>query len=284
MKGHEEHEKENGERWLLTYADLITLLLAFFIIMFSMSNLDKEKYKAVIEAFGNAFGVVQGTAEPGDGAGGEVNFPDFTPKASALTTPRPSGASASSALNTPHPSAIVSASPDANGIGNAIEAEKMTEVQGQVEGMLRKNNLQNDVSVSIRERGLVISINTRVLFASGSSSLTPSSRDLVAKIANILTPLADNQICVEGHTDTDPISTTQFPSNWELSAARADTVLRLLLDNATLKPGNLSAVGYGEFRPIAPNDTPENKAKNRRVNIVILKDDYNKSIDINNSD
>jgi chemotaxis protein MotB len=284
MKGHEEHEKENGERWLLTYSDLITLLLAFFIILFAISNLDKNKYKAVIESLGSAFGVVSGTAEPGSGQGGEINFPEFSPSVSVLMPSLgPSGASATPALS-PGMSPLATSSPDNGGIGNAIEVEKMNDVKNQVEGMLRKNNLENDVSVTIRARGLVISINSRVLFASGSASLTAGSRQLVQKIANILTPLANNQICVEGHTDTDPISTFQFPSNWELSASRANTVLRLLLENPSLKPANLSSVGYGEFRPIAPNDTPQNKAKNRRVNIVILKDDYNKSIDVNNSD
>jgi chemotaxis protein MotB len=169
-------------------------------------------------------------------------------------------------------------------VGDTIEVEKMNDVKKQVEGMLVTENLQNDVNVTVRERGLEISINSRVLFNSGSADLTPASKDLVIKIAGILTPLANNQICVEGHTDTDPIHTAQFPSNWELSTARAVNVLRLLMTNPNLKPENLSSIGYGEYRPVAPNDTAANKAMNRRVNIVILKDDYNKSIDINPSD
>lgn len=283
MKGHEEPEKENGERWLLTYSDLITLLLAFFIILYSMSNLDKEKFKAVIESLGSVFGMAQGTAAPGSGAGGEINFPEFSPQASlpaeALVSPFPSGVS-------PSTSPLASSTPDNGGIGNAFDTEEqmMDYVKQQVQGLLSKENLQSDVSVTIRQRGLVISINSRVLFASGSADLTPDSRDLIMKISGILTPLANNQICVEGHTDTDPIHTSQFPSNWFLSSARANTVLSMLLENTNLIPGNLSAVGYGEFRPVAPNDTEENKAKNRRVNIVILKDEYNKSIDIQTQD
>jgi chemotaxis protein MotB len=119
-----------------------------------------------------------------------------------------------------------------------------------------------------------------VLFNSGSAQLTPASRELVMKIASILTPLANNQICVEGHTDTDPIHTSQFPSNWELSSSRAINVLKLLLTNPNLKPDHLLIQGYSEYRAVAPNDTAANKSKNRRVNIVILKDEYNKSIDI----
>jgi chemotaxis protein MotB len=281
MKGHEEHEKENNERWLLTYADLITLLLAFFVIMFAMSNLDKEKFKAVIESLGSMFGSAQSSAAPGMGAGGELNFPLFSPGASSLPAALASGGLDSSASSTPKPTPNASSAPDNGGIGNAIEVEKMAEVKQRVEGLLVKEHLENDVTVTVRQRGLVISINSSVLFNSGSAVLTPASRQLVIKIASILTPLSENQICVEGHTDTDPIHTSQFPSNWELSAARAVNVLHLLMSNASLKAENLSSIGYGEFRPLAPNDSVANKARNRRVNIVILKDDYNKSIDIN---
>ncbi len=282
MNGHEEHEKENGERWLLTYADLITLLLAFFIIMFAMSNLDKEKYKAVIHSLGSAFGAVSGEGD-GAGAGGELNYPLFSPGSS--TPPGNGGipslsSTPSAQATTPIASPLVSASPPGGGVGNAIEIEEMENVQEQVRGLLSQESLDNDVSVTMRARGLVISINSRVLFASGKADLTAASKTLVLRIADVLAPLAGNQILVEGHTDTDPIRTVQFPSNWELSAARASTVLRLLLSTGKLKEENMSAVGYGEFRPIAPNDTPANKAKNRRVNIVILKDDYDKSIDI----
>jgi chemotaxis protein MotB len=287
VRGHAEPEKENNERWLLTYSDLITLLLAFFIILFSMSNVDKEKYKAVIESLGSVFGAVQGTAAPGNGKGGDINFPQFSPSTTVAPSPIPSSSGASLS---PSPSAsagqtpLATSTPDNGGIGNAIEVEKMNNVKQQVEGLLQKENLQNDVTVTVRDRGLEISINSRVLFNSGSADLTLSSRDLVNRIADILTPLADNQICVEGHTDNRPIHTSQFPSNWELSAARAVTVLKILLANPNLKPGNLSSIGYGEYRPIASNDTPDGRAKNRRVTIVILKDDYNKSIDIKPGD
>ncbi len=286
MNGHEEHEKENGERWLLTYADLITLLLAFFIIMFAMSNLDKNKYKAVIHSLGSAFGAVPSEGD-GAGAGGDLSFPLFSPGSSMppgnSNTPSLSTATASQSA-TPAASPMVSSSPPGGGIGNAIEIEEMENVQDQVRGLLSQEHLDNDVSVTMRARGLVISINSRVLFASGKADLTSASKTLVLRIAEVLAPLSGNQILVEGHTDTDPIHTVQFPSNWDLSAARASTVLRLLLSTGKLKEANMSAVGYGEFRPIAPNNTPANKAKNRRVNIVILKDDYDKSIDIVSDD
>lgn len=281
MRGHEEPEKENNDRWLLTYADLITLLLAFFIILFSMSNVDKEKYKAMIASLGSVFGGgVHGAAAGGSGTGeGEPNWPHFEPGSSF-----PSSFSPFISTSTPMPTPLVSSPPGSGGIGNAIEveAQKMEDVRQAVEGLLAKERLANDVTVTVRQRGLVISINSSVLFDSGSAQLTSKSNALVMKIAGILTPLANNQICVEGHTDTDPIHTMQFPSNWELSAARAINVLKLLMTNKNLKPENLLIIGYSEYREIAPNSTSANKAKNRRVNIVILKDDFNKSIDIVN--
>jgi chemotaxis protein MotB len=281
VRGHEEPEKENNERWLLTYSDLITLLLALFIIMFSMSNVDKEKYLTMIESLGSVFGGAHGTAVPGPGTGGDINFPLFSPSVSFPSTILPSANASPSP--SPSPTPVVSSSPGEGGIGNAIEleAQAMEDVQHKVEGLLANEHLQNDVTVTVRQRGLVITINSSVLFNSGSAQPTLAARALVMKIASILTPLANNQMCVEGHTDTDPIHTAQFPSNWELSTARATNVLHLLLTNTNLKPSKLSPIGYGEYRPIAPNDTAAHKAMNRRVNIVILKDEYNKSIDIN---
>lgn len=157
----------------------------------------------------------------------------------------------------------------------------MENVKNQVIGLLEDENLQGSVTVSIRPQGLMIIINSRVLFPSGSADLTRESRELVRRIANILTPLAKNKIQVEGHTDTDPINTGTIRSNWELSSLRASTVVRMLLeDNGNLLAANFSTKGCGEYQPIAPNDTAENKAKNRRVVIFILKDEYSKTIDI----
>ena len=282
-KGHEEHEKENSERWLLTYADLITLLLAFFILLFSISNVDKSKYEQLLVALGNAFGEMH-TQNPG-GQGGDMVFPVFTPSTTVIPTESPTGAHVKPSAT---PGGGESAAPTPGdtgngGLGNAIEVETMQNVKNQVEGMLDKENLSADVKVTMRSQGLVISINSRILFASGSADLSGDSQALINKIATILKPLSNNEIEVDGHTDTDKISSSQFPSNWELSSVRANTVLRLLIESGQLNPKKMSSRGYGEYYPIAPNDTPENKAKNRRVNIVILKDAISRLIDINAS-
>lgn len=264
---HEEPEKENTERWLLTYSDLITLLLAFFIILYSMANVDKEKFKKLMEALGNQFGAggnagvgeTSGLSQETSAGGADITFPPLN----------------SDSLN-------VSVSPSATppGVGNAVEIEKMQAVKQEVEDMLNLANLGKEVRISLTERGLEITINAEVLFDTGQADLKPAYVSVVEKIAGVLTQLNKNQILVEGHTDNVPINTAQFPSNWYLSTARSIRILGLLMGNNQLDPGKLSAVGYGEFRPIAGNDTPEGRARNRRVTIVILKNAFTSAIDI----
>ncbi len=263
---HEEPEKENNERWLLTYSDLITLLLAFFIILYSMANVDKEKFKRLMESLGNQFGG-GGNA----GAGQTSGLSHETGAGGASITLPPLGSDDLGITVTP------SATP--NGVGNAIEIDKMEQVKGEVEDMLNAANLGDEVRVSLTEQGLEISINSEVLFDIGSAMLKPKYTNTVEKIADVLTQLKGNQIIVEGHTDNVPIKTYQFPSNWYLSTARAICVLDLIMKNSNLDPNKLSVQGYGDSRPIASNNTPEGRAKNRRVNIIILRDAYNGGID-----
>ncbi len=264
---HEEEEKENGERWLLTYSDLITLLLAFFIILFAISNVDKNKYLQVIQSLGEVFGDT-GPGDQSGGQSGDLIYPVFTPHSSEM----PSGGAART--------------PSATGgsLGNTGEVEAMENVKAQLEGLLAQEHLGNDVSVTLRSQGLVITVNTKLLFDKGSAELSDSAKKLVEKLAKILTPLSENEISIEGHTDNDPINTTQYPSNWELSSARANTVLKLLLaSNKELSPKRMSSRGYGEYAPVAPNDTEANMSKNRRVNIVILKDSISRLAGINST-
>ena len=260
---HEEHEKVNSERWLLTYSDLITLLLAFFIILFAISNIDKEKYLQVIQSLGEVFGD-QAPSDQSSGTNNDLVYPVFTPHTSELP---------SNVEGTPNPDE------------STAETAAMENVKAQLESLLEQEHLADDISVSLRSQGLVITINTKILFAKGSADLNPSAVELVQKLSGILTPLKDNEICVEGHTDSDPIHTSQFYSNWELSSARANTVLELLLsNNPDLRKDRMSSRGYGEYSPVAPNDNEANKSKNRRVNIVILKDAISRLVELNPTD
>jgi chemotaxis protein MotB len=151
----------------------------------------------------------------------------------------------------------------------------MDAVQKKVQELIDQLGLEGDVSVISQERGIYISIGEHVLFKSGSAELSKEAKERIIKIGKeILTKMPDNQMRVEGHTDDIPINTPRFPDNQELSTARANNVWRVLVKDAGIDPTKLSAIGYGEFRPIVPNDTQEHRKMNRRVDIVIMREIY----------
>lgn len=210
-------------RWLLTYADLITLLMVFFVMMYAMSKVDAGKFDAVAGALrailgGNAIIETKGLAGPG----GMLE-------------------------------------------GKALEAMG-EEVAGGLAGLAEKGKIR----VFDSERGIVISLQGSVLYASGDAQVRPEARQILDVIAGAIRDI-NNHIAVEGYTDDVPINTPNFPSNWELSTRRASNVVRYLVEEKGIAADRFAAVGYGEFRPIYPNDSEFNRAKNRRVDIVVLK-------------
>jgi chemotaxis protein MotB len=219
-------DHENLERWLLTYADLITLLLAFFIVMYSMSQVDAKKFGKMSKALSGALRGGSGAIKKGDNIG---------------------VASGKGVLKVGH---LMS-------IGEKIEAR------------FRQRGDSKHVSAEMNERGLVIHIMESALFKPGSADLEPQAQQILDIVAEHLKDVP-NHIRIEGHTDNVPISTLKYPSNWELSSARATEVVRYLIENHLMAPGEISALGYGEFRPLRPNNTAENRARNRRVDIVVL--------------
>lgn len=229
--GHASHE-----RWLLTYADLITLLLIYFIVLFAMSQIDVSKYHKMADAMSNAFNII-----PSQGGAADSVLP---PGSKAVIPP----------------------------VAPMYEEEERTyrEVSKAVEDIARQLEASGSFEVHEEARGLVISIADTALFEPGSADLKPGMRKALdaigAKIAGI-----PNRVHIEGHSDDIPISTPRYPSNWELSTARATNVLRYLSERAGVPPGRLAAAGYGEHYPRVPNTSPENRAKNRRVDIVILR-------------
>jgi chemotaxis protein MotB len=155
------------------------------------------------------------------------------------------------------------------------EQRRLEDILGKVREYVEENNLQNKIHASLDERGLTIRFLDTALFDLGQADLKPEARAILDNVASILRSLP-NPIRVEGHTDNLPINTYRFPSNWELSTARATTVVRYLAEKHGIPPDRLSAAGYGEWRPVAPNDTPEHRAQNRRVDIVVLRTDLAK--------
>ncbi|MGE5370786.1 MAG: flagellar motor protein MotB [Solirubrobacterales bacterium] len=250
-KRKKEPEKaENAERWLLTYADLITLLMIFFIIMYSLSVVDAKKFQQVATSLSQVL------------AGQSPSILD-TAGSSMMNAQGPSMAQGQSGTQVPDPP----------GKGNGENA--MKQVEQDVKKI--KEKLGPGVSVKIvvteQERGLVISIKDTLLFASGSAELSPEARNLVRMIGSTLADVK-NYVRVEGHTDNRPIHTAQFPSNWELSVMRATSVAHVLCEDSKIAPDRISATGYGEYRPLVPNDTSADRQINRRVDIVILKYKY----------
>ncbi len=232
-RGREPEKAPNHERWLITYADLITLLMIFFIIMYTISNINSKKFAqlsaSMTEALlGQNSGYILGDA--------------------------------------PGPLMI----PDSTAAGGRTELASMRKAKEEIEKYIEKQGLKSKVEVSQEERGLVISLKEALLFNKGSAQITPPAREVILKVGQVLSQLPNN-IRIEGHTCNLPIHTAQFPSNWELSTARATNVVRFLVTEVGIKPEKLSATGYGEFRPVAPNTSEANRARNRRVDIVVLR-------------
>lgn len=234
-KGEEEHAG-NHERWLLTYADLITLLMIFFILMYTMANIDKKKFADLSSSLSAAFVGQQPSNNiiPQDSAG-----PSITP-------------------------------------GKSGEKRKMDEAEKKLKEMIKKQGLQDKIKLSQEERGLVISLKESLLFDLGSAEVKPNARNVIKTIGKILIALP-NAVRAEGHTDNLPISTREFPSNWELSTARATNVVKVLINDVHYSPNLLSATGYGEFRPLVPNTTNDNRQQNRRVDIIVVRSTFNVS-------
>jgi chemotaxis protein MotB len=256
-KKHPEHV--NHERWLVSYADFITLLFAFFVVMFAASNSDQKKAGKIAQAVQVAF----------------KEMAVFTPTGKVVPLYEDGGlpSDTKSVVGNTH-SAFDSTQFVASGkqgevAKSSIPKATISEVKTELETLLKQEIARNNVRLAEDSRGLTVSLTEAGFFDAGSSSMHPTSVAALDRIAETLRPLGYS-LRVEGHTDNTPIHTAQFPSNWELSTARATFVLQYLISNGNIPPQRLSAVGYGEYRPVASNSTPEGRAANRRVDLVVL--------------
>ncbi|MFT9849658.1 flagellar motor protein MotB [Aneurinibacillus sp. REN35] len=233
---HEEHV--NLERWLVSYADFVTLLFIVFLILFSMSAVDAQKFQALKESFSEVTGSGASLVMPAPGS------------TSTPTTDRNTG-------KTNKKNQV------------AAEQEKFEEIKEKMEQYTKAKGLDQNVKVNIDQNGINVTITGTVLFANGDATLQPQAKMIVKDMFQFINSI-DNPLRIEGHTDNVPIRTAQYPSNWELSAARSMNLVRYLADEYKIKPERLSGAGYGEYRPVAPNNTPDSRAQNRRVEIMIL--------------
>lgn len=245
-----EEEPENHERWLVSYADFITLLFAFFVVMYAISSVNEGKYRVLSNSLGNAFG----TAPVGPPAFKESGKPAF--KDSGLPTlPAPPRVIGPSRLHR-------------SDVALRREREQMTDLARDLLDALAPLVREGKVRVTQSAHGVSVEISASVLFASGDAQLTPQSIDALQAVARVLRK-DRHAIQVEGHTDNVPIRNAAYPSNWELSAVRASAVARLFIEDGVAE-SRLTAIGHAANEPIASNDTPEGRARNRRVNLMIL--------------
>mgnify|MGYP000367849743 FL=1 len=242
-----EEEHENHERWLVSYADFITLLFAFFVVMYAVSSVNEGKYKVLSNSLTNAFKNTNGQT------GGQ---PLTVLQGSPPIMARP-------IMKADNKSAEVKKAEEKK----VEKRQQMKSVANNIMDALQPLVAQGKVRLLETSRGVTIEINDSILFPAGQSKLQPASSSAMGAIAQVLAD-TDFPITIEGHTDNVPIATPQFPSNWELSAMRATTVLRLFNDSG-VGAERLTAIGYGETRPIETNTTTEGRARNRRVSILI---------------
>jgi chemotaxis protein MotB len=237
----EEIEDEGGgiPEWMMTYGDLVTLLFAFFVLLFSMSSVQQESFKELVKSMESALGVQQ-VPEAGTREGLQMpKLPkqvEKSPKEEASQT-----------------------------VGAMVQKE-INDITSNVRELVMFNQLGGKVKVEGNANGAVITISDIILFPPGEATMTKSGLDIMKKITKILAQFSYH-IKIAGYTDNVPIHTPMFPSNWELSANRACEVVRMLVDQG-IDPKLLAAVGYGEYHPIASNDTEEGRAQNRRVEII----------------
>lgn len=234
---HKDHEEHVDESWLIPYADLLTLLLALFIVLFSMSSVDAIKFKEMANALNSSF----------EGGTGLFEYPSAVPPEQALS------------LN----------KEEKKESGNP-EKKSLQEVQQKVNQYIEDRQLTGKLQTKLTDEGLLITILDNVLFDSGVAEIRPADRQLAKEISQLLVMETPKNVIISGHTDNIPIRNQYFESNWDLSVMRAVNFMKALLENPKLNPALFSAKGYGEYKPIADNSTEQGRLKNRRVEILIV--------------
>lgn len=245
----DDHESDHiDESWLIPYADLLTLLLALFIVLFSMRSEDQAKATAIIESLYNAFNTVSVfETNSGGQTPSNTNYTDQTPVPSPM--PEPEKKPESGELS--------------------AEEQKLQDLYSKLQQYIDEHQLNAVISLTDLTEGIQITFKDTIVFDPGSAHLKENFTPILGDIAKMLST-TDNPINIEGHTDNRPMNSAEFPSNWELSSARALSVVHYF-QSKSIDPNRLRFTGYGEFKPIAPNDTDANREANRRVNIVILR-------------
>ena len=255
-------EPENHERWMVSYADFVTLLFAFFTCLYAISSVDAGKMSQMVASMKVSFGgqIFDGgsrvmSLDDRGGGGGAAGLSEV------LINPEFDTEEGGTGKTRTQSRVILNGDADMGRFKRILESMLSEEIQ------------KNMVRIHLERRGVVISIGENGNFDSGSAEIRPDGRAMLDIIATSLTTIG-NQLRIEGHADNIPINTARFPSNWELSSARAQAVIYRLATNHGMAQELMSVAGYGEWRPVASNDTPEGRARNRRVDIIVLDPTY----------
>lgn len=246
-KKHKKHEEHVDESWLVPYADVLTLLLALFIVLFAMSSVDSQKFKQLMLSFNEEFK---------GGTGRDEFLSQEAAKQNENLKEKPAVKADS-----------------VSELEKKLKEKEMNELKQlkkRMDQYIAKNKLSLSLKTTLTERGLMLTILDNALFDSGKAYVKKDSINLAHEISKLLISKPPREIMVSGHTDNEPISNSEFSSNWDLSTQRSVNFTEVLLENTELQPDKFSAIGYSEYHPVASNDTKEGKSKNRRVEVLIL--------------
>jgi len=269
-------EEGSNERWLLTYADMITLLMALFMVLFSISSVNISKYQTLQKSLKAAF---SGNILPGgksiaqQGASASASKAPSTTEAASIVplTALGSGIETTTTTRSTTQTAASQAAAQAAQTAAQQQASEFLRIKHELEAYAARHGFSKNVKTSIEARGLVIRVLTdQLLFASGQATLNPRADGLLTEIGQLLNVDETHPIAVEGNTDNVPIHSSLFPSNWQLSTARASTVVQYLIEHS-VSPHRLTATGYADQRPLASDATAAGRARNRRVEIVLKR-------------
>ncbi|MDA7026220.1 flagellar motor protein MotB [Bacillus sp. CLL-7-23] len=240
-KKHKDHEEHVDESWLIPYADLLTLLLALFIVLFAMSSIDAKKFEMMSKSFNTVL----------SGGTGMMEYSSFT---------EPKENTDDDGTKPDEPKA---------GIKDE-DKHSLEKIQQQVNQFIKEKKLEAKVTTKLTDEGLLLSIEDNIFFDSGKAVIRQQDIPLAKEVSDLLVLKPARNIVISGHTDNIPIRNSEFKSNWHLSVMRAVNFMGLLIENPKLDAKTFSAKGYGEYKPIASNNNEEGRKKNRRVEVLIL--------------
>ncbi|WP_058307072.1 flagellar motor protein MotS [Gracilibacillus massiliensis] len=249
-------ESKGAPKWMTTYSDMVTLILVFFVLLFSMSQIDAEKFRAIAEAFRSetifeAMPSIIEEQHPTENT--EVLKEEENDDKQEDTTPADDEQNGS----------------EQNAVTKTPEQDELDELLAEVENFLNENDLNQVISATRTDQGVVLVLQESVLFDTGEADVLNPAKPFLNKVSTLLSNIP-NEVRVEGHTDDRPIASYRYPSNWELSGARASSVIRHILESNDFNESRFIAAGFGDTRPVASNDSEEGWSANRRVEIVIL--------------